>query len=786
MSKNTPTISYSVKGLKSSAEILIDSWGVPHIYASSFFDAFFVQGFNAARDRLWQIDLSRRRGLGLLSEVFGPNYLEQDTATRLFLYRGDMHKEWSAYGSNAKDIATAFVNGVNEYVEIVNQNPDLMPWEFQLLGYKPTFWSPEDVVRIRSNGFWYNLESEVTRARIACQFGLEVDEFRKQLEPEWKTKIPQGLDPCSIPENVLHLYTLAKQGVTFTKESLGAVGDDSGQLSGLSVAQSIEHLAGGSNNWAISPQLTATGRPILASDPHRTLCVPSLRYIAHLVAPGLNVIGAGEPGLPGISIGHNDRIAFGLTLFPIDQEDLYVHQTNPDNPNEYHYKGGWEAIQVVEEEIPVCGSTPVKATLKFTHYGPVIYEDKEKHTAFSVGAVWLQPGMAPYFGSIQYMQATTWSEFLAAMNSWGGPAVNQVYADVDGNIGWKTAALAPIRPNWDGLLPVPGDGRYEWAGFYNIDEHFPVEYNPKRGWVATANQMNLPSDYPYKERKLGFDEWLNPCRYQRIAENLNDGSSLTLLDSQRLQTDFLSLPARRVVNLLQGLESDNLKLTQALEMLKNWDCVMGIESAPAALFEIWFSQYLCPAVMAKLVPPEAHKLIGAGDPAVAIDVLENPDMRLGVNSQALRNDILLSSLVAAIEKVEKTLGLDRSQWAWGKLHYVFLEHPLSNLVDEKTREQINIGPKPKGGNSFTVNKTQYRTNDFRTIVSASFRMILDVGNWDNSLALNMPGQSGVASSTHYKNLFPLYEQEQAFPLLYNREAIEKVVQQRIELKSLNL
>ncbi len=477
------TTSYAVSGSQASVEILIDRWGVPHVYASSPYDAFFAQGFNAARDRLWQIDLWRRRGLGLLSEVFGPSFVEKDRAARLFLYRGEMRSEWLAYGSDTKRVATAFVSGVNEYVKLVREDQALLPEEFRLMRYLPSFWSPEDIARIRCHGLYQNLASEVERALVLRDFGPEVEALRKPLEPPRAVAVPEGLDLSLIPADVLRVYELATGPVDFAE----------GQPTH---AKSLE----GSNNWAISPWRTTMGRPILANDPHRAQSVPSLRYAIHLSAPGMDVIGAGEPALPGVSIGHNGKIAFGFTVFSIDQEDLYVYETNPDDQSEYRYKGRWEPMEVERQLIPVKDGDPVEAELKLTRHGPVIYEDTEVNVAFAVRAAWLEPGTAPYLGSVDYMRAGDWDGFLAAMNRWGAPGENQVYADVRGNIGWKPAGLVPRRPDWDGLMPVPGDGRYEWDGFLEADE-LPVEFNPPGGWVASANEMNLPKGYPTRRRR---------------------------------------------------------------------------------------------------------------------------------------------------------------------------------------------------------------------------------------------------------------------------------------------
>ena len=228
------TVSYTVPGLEKPAEILIDQWGVPHIYAKTHYDAFFVQGFNAARDRLWQIDMWRRRGLGTLAEVFGPTLVKRDEAARLFLYRGDMYREWLAYGSDAKRIAEAFVAGINAYVRLIEQKPELLPVEFRMLNYKPSLWHPDDVVRIRSHGLWRNVGSEVRRAQVACKAGLQADLTRRWLEPAHVTTVPEGLDVCDIHDEILSLYNLATGNVTFSKDVLKAA--QTGERAALAAA----------------------------------------------------------------------------------------------------------------------------------------------------------------------------------------------------------------------------------------------------------------------------------------------------------------------------------------------------------------------------------------------------------------------------------------------------------------------------------------------------------------------------------------------------------------------
>nr|WP_240766513.1 penicillin acylase family protein [Paraburkholderia flava] len=768
----------TVEGLTHPTDILIDKWGVPHIFADNEHDAFFVQGFNAARDRMFQIDLWRRRGLGELAEVFGPAYVEQDKATRLFLYRGDMSAEWKRYGPDALPVATRFAEGVNAYIDWLAAHPDRLPYEFRKVGYWPARWSADDIVRIRSHGLTRNLTSEVARAKVACKSSVEADTVRFGLQPPWQTKVPDGLDPC-LPDDVLKVFTLATQGVHVTRESLKSA---DASTTTIAAADNLEEVTEGSNNWVIAPDKSATGRAIMANDPHRAYAAPSLRYIQQVSSPTLDIIGGGEPSAPGISIGHNGTIAYGLTIFNIDQEDLYVYQLNPANPHEYRYKGHWEPMHIVHEQIAVRGGAPVDAELAFTRHGPVIYTESAKNRAFAVRTAWLSPGMSPYFDSMRYMRAKNFAEFKHDLSTWGAPTVNQVYADTHGDIGWVPSGLAPKRPNWDGLMPVPGDGRYEWAGFWPRDD-MPSAYNPPSGYFTTSNEMNLPADYPYRERKLGF-EWTNGSRHQRIDEVLKSLPKVSIEDSEKLQNDIVSIPARRLVALLAPLSSDDPDTRTALAMLKGWDASMRADSAQAALEEVWLSRHLGSAFKAAVLPKAAADAFAAPDTAVMLDSLEHPGARFGENAQAAqekRDAVLLASLRDAYREMVQLQGANSSAWQWGKLQTNLNAHPFADLVDADMRAKLNVGPIGKGGSAYTPNQSTYRAKDFRQTNGPSFRVIVDVGNWDNSRAVNLPGESGDPDSPHYRDLAQMWLNGEYFPLLYTRAAVEKVTEKRIHL-----
>ena len=777
---------WELAGLKQATKILIDRWGVPHIYAANQDDLFFTQGFNAARDRLFQIDLWRRRGLGQLSAVFGSAFIEQDKATRLFLYKGDMQTEWRAYGQDAARITNSFVAGINAYVDYVIKNPEALPFEFKAMAYLPAKWQTEDVVRIRSHGLTRNLTSEVARAQAACSGDLSADEIRVGLQPAWKTKVPQGLDPC-LPANLLQVFQLATQNVVFDpnkmKTAQSAIAIDPAIALTMEYAPAQESMEG-SNNWVIAPAKSSTGRAIMANDPHRAYSTPSLRYLAHLSAPGLDVIGAGEPALPGISIGHNGSIAFGLTIFSIDQEDLYVYETNPANSMQYNYQGKWLNFSVQKEVIAVKGGMSINVELLFSRHGPIIFREHEKNRAFAVRSGWLEAGMAPYFGSIDYMRAKNFSEFKRSMLHWGAPTENQVYADTKGNIGWVAGGLTPIRPNWDGLLPVPGDGRYEWAGFLSGDK-LPFSYNPTSGWIASANEFNLPAGYPYQQHKLGF-EWPHNSRATRIAEVLTQLSKVSIQDSMHLQNDVLSIPARRLVALIQTLNSSDEKTQAALNVLKSWDSIEHADSGAAALFEVWWSRYLGPAFKLTIGGKHDAQNLAAPDPGVMLNSLENIDARFGADARSRRDQLLFNSLRDAYLNMEKLQGKDSKSWRWGSLQTSFFSHPLASLSDPATRTKINVGPFPRSGSAYTVNQSSYRPQDFLHINGPSFRIVVDVGNWDNSQAMNTPGQAGDPDNQHYRDLVEKWAKGDYFPLLYSRGAVESATTQKLELLPLKI
>ena len=775
---------YALPGLESPAEIRIDRWGLAHIRAATPLDAFRVQGFNAARDRLWQLDLWRKRGLGLLAADFGPGYLAQDRAARLFLYRGDMAAEWAAYGpQDTQAIVTAFVDGINAFVALTETRPDLRPPEFALTDTRPARWLPEDVVRIRSHGLVRNVLSEVARARVLAraetrEAGFLTDDLRKRISPPHDLLVPDGLDAANWPDDLLDDFRLATAPVGFTPERMAARREEAWDWTKVDAHGAVTRgpraaptePVEGSNNWVVGPSRTETGRPILASDPHRIYLQPSLRYAVHLTAPGLDVIGAGEPALPGISIGHNGHAAFSLTIAPMDQEDLFVCETDPGDPDRYRYEGDWAPIERVTETIPVRGGPDETVMLGFTRHGPVIRETGGR--AFALRTVWSEPGAAAYLGSLAYLGATSPEAFGQALRHWSAPSVNQLYADVTGRIAWFMAGKAPVRPAHDGLLPVPGDGRYDWAGFHDPGA-LPHRIDPPEGYLATANEMNLPADFPAETRKVGF-EWAEPWRAGRIRTVLDGQSRHSLADSRALQGDDISEPALRLAGLVRALLAvTDPDLDAAIALLAPFDGALHENSAAAALIEVFWVRHLRPALLEALVPDaRTRRLLPPGDTQSLIERLAD------VVDPATRDGLLAETLGAAFRECRTRMGPDTGAWSWGRLHHARFAHPLSALRPDSGWD---IGPLAVGGAAASVMHAEYRTDTFQLTHGASFRMVVDVGDWDRSVFINVPGQSGDPGSPHYADLAPVWGRRDHVPMLYGRAAVETATETIITL-----
>jgi penicillin amidase len=751
-------------GLERPVDVLRDRWGVAHIYAQNQHDLFFAQGVVAAQDRLFQMELWKRAGQGRLAEILGPSALPRDVNARALRYRGDRQAEYESYAPDTRAILTAFTDGINSYIANLNApgGPGV-PIEFQLAGFSPDTWHPEDCLnRMAAFSMTGNAISELEHAQALAELGGEKASKLFDFDPAIALDPAPHLDLTGLSPDLLKNLVGSDQRIEFPA-----------------------HPLEGSNNWTISGALTASGKPLLANDPHRVIGLPSLRYMVHLVAPGWNVIGAGEPGLPGVALGHNQHIAWGFTIFGLDQQDLYVEELNPANPLEYKTEDGWKKMEVQQEGFLVKGAPAKEIDLKFTRHGPVLWVDDKDDGQRALALRWVgtEPGTAGYLASLAIDRAENWDQFESAVARWKVPSENLVYADNAGNIGEHSAGLAPLR-NWTGLLPVPGSSNYNWAGFVPTSE-LPHSFNPKEDFVATANHKMIPEHYPYN---VGF-EWVPPYRVARIRSVIEsakqDHHKLTVTDMESLQNDSTSLPALEFQRLVR---STRLKDDPALTSFLRWDGKLTRASSDAALYEVWFQQ-ICVALGERSSKNDGNrlqKLAGRYDdrpPNTVLRILTNPDKGLfgaGDNPLAARDQLLMDTLRSARKELEKLLGPDASQRSWGELHTVHFRHALDQQPGAK--DLLDLGTLSRPGDEYTVNATGTYGDSWEQVSGASYREILDTSDWDQSVAVNTPGQSGQPGSPHYSDLMELWDAGHYFPLLYSRKAVESETTDRLVLQ----
>ncbi|MBV9479803.1 MAG: penicillin acylase family protein [Acidobacteria bacterium] len=744
-----------VPGLQRPVTVMRDRWGVAHLYAQNQHDLFFAQGFVAAQDRLFQMELWRRSGQGRLAEILGPSALFRDINARLLSYHGNMDVEYRSYASDSREILEAFTDGINRFIESRSQASGLaLPVEFRWAGFRPEPWKPEDCLnRMAAFSMTRNAFSELRDAELVSVLGAEKATQLVSMDPRVNLDPAPGIDLSGLAPGLLR----------------NLVGSDSR-------IEFLPYYLEGSNNWAVSGRLTATGAPLLANDPHRVLAIPSLRYMIHLVAPGWDVIGAGEPALPGVALGHNQHISWGFTIFGADQQDLYVEKLNPRDTLEYATDHGWERMQVRREEFKVRGGPDVVVDLKFSRHGPVLWQDKTRALALRwVGA---EPGTAGYLASLSIDRARNWQDFCEAAARWKVPSENLVYGDTTGNIGEYSVGLSPVR-HWTGMLPVPGTGGYEWAGFIPFDQ-LPHSYNPQKGFIATANNKMIPESYSYK---IGY-EWQAPYRVNRITQFLEfavaNGHKLTTEDYKKLQSDSFSLAGQELVSLLR--EAVGHEPTAVEQLLLNWDGVLSENSGAGALYEMLLPE-LEARMMHRAAPQRLWGILQQShwEPDQLFGYLSHSSASIVVaQSQPERDQLLRDSVAAAAERLSQLEGPDRSKWSWGHLHNIKFRHALDEFPG--AAPLTDLGPLPRSGDGQTVGATGWTGDSFEQVEGASYRQIIDVADWDRSLAINTPGQSGQPASAHYSDLLRLWQDWQYFPLAYSRAAVEKSAADKLILE----
>ena len=708
----------TLPGLRDSVRVLRDSSGVPHIYARNMDDLFFAQGYVQAQDRLWQMEMYRRTYEGTLSEIMGPEYVQHDRLARLLKFRGPWDdREYTVYHPEGKRILQAFANGVNAFIE---QNRTNLPVEFKLTGIQPGRWTPEiALMRTQTAMPIGDARAELSLADSVKKYGAEEANRRAQPDPMRALEVPKGLDVNAIDGGAREALGALRTNV-LRPPLLPEYQRLSDALPALNLG--AQENSPGSNNWVVSGKLTASGKVILANDPHRSVNLPSIRYIVHLNAPGWDVIGATEPVLPGVAIGHNGRIGWGLTILGTDQTDVYVEQVNPRDRMQVRKGGGWDRLRVIADTIRVKGEGPVIVQHKFSRHGPLFYEDTVRNLAYSMRSTMHEQGSAGYLSALRYHSLRNCEEFLNAQLFYYAPTENMICGDTGGNIAWHASALSPARADWDGRLPVPGNGEFEWLGWR---DDLPREFNPERGWIATANHNVHPAAY---DPPLFFKTPAAATRYTRLAEVLNKGSKYTVADFQKLQHDAFSVSAQRGAARFQGWTSTNPEVEQARQLLASWDGVYARESAAAALYNF------------------VNQSLGAA----------------GRSASAGRED-LERAVSAGLTRLREAQGADAKQWRWGAINRSEFRHPLVRAYDIPAVERT--------GGAGTV-----------AAIGATYRQIIDFADLDRSVATNVPGQSGQPGSPYYANLAQGFAAQQYFALHYSRAAVERATQHTLVLK----
>ncbi|HSJ23672.1 MAG TPA: penicillin acylase family protein [Longimicrobiales bacterium] len=711
----------TVAGLQDTVEIIRDRWGVPHIYARNTDDLFFAQGFVHGQDRLWQMDMYRRMYEGRMAEVMGEDYVAHDRLARLVRYRGPLDdREWTTYHPEGRRIFQAFADGVNAWIDEAGDN---LPVEFVLTGLRPERWSPEvSVLRTQTAMPLGDARAELNLARSVARYGAGEANRRARPSPWRELEVPAGLDVGLIDDAVLAGLAGMRTGTprppllpryqrlrdALPSENRGAQEDSPG-----------------SNNWAVSGWLTASGQVMMANDPHRNVANPSIRYIVHLNAPGWDVIGATEAPLPGVAIGHNGRIAWGLTIVGTDQSDVYVERLNPANLREVEYRGRWEPLRVEVDTIVVKDGDDVVIEHLFSRHGPMFHVDSTRHLGYALRSTMHEPGTAGYLGALRYNEVDDCVQFLDEQVYYNAPTENMVCGDVHGNIAWQASALSPRRPNWHGRLPVPAHtGEYEWDGFR---DDLPRELNPERGWIATANHDIHP---PHYDPPLFFKAGPQDARMRRLAQLFSWGSKFTLDDMKAMQMDAWLPAAAADLPLFRGWTGSDPELERGRAMLAAWDAHRRRDSAPAALYN-YVARHMTDA------------------------------MRNASPGPTLQQALELA-LSAGLADLRDAQGRDPAQWRWGRIHHSEFPHALVRAYD--------IPGVERDGGSGTVAAT-----------GATYRQIIDFADLDGSLVTNAPGQSAQPGSPFYANLVDNWGRGEYFPLAYSRQAVERNAAHRLVL-----
>ncbi|KAA0547363.1 penicillin acylase family protein [Bacillus sp. BGMRC 2118] len=711
-----------IDGLKGEVTVYRDSSGVPHIEAQNQDDLFLAQGFVTAQDRIFQMDLSRRQASGMLSEVVGKQALERDKFFRTLGLRRAAEKSLAQYSPEAKQALASYAKGVNLFIEQAKKEKKL-PVEFTILGYEPTTWSEIDSLTIGKymafdlGGHW---EGQAFRHYLLDKFPED-----KALE----------LFPAYPKDGAKIMQAVKETDINISKSFAQAV---------------IPNEWNGSNNWVVSGEKSESGFPLLADDPHLGLATPAIWYETHLNAPEINVSGVIFAGIPGIILGRNEHISWGVTNVGPDVQDLYIEKRNPENKHQFLYNDKWEDADVLTEKINIKGEEPIDYEVLITRHGPVVsefahYDDAK--SALSMRWTALDPS-TELEAVLMFSKAGNWEEFKKALTYFHTPAQNFVFADQDGTIAYRANGLIPIRKKGDSMLPVPGwTDEYEWEGFIPWDE-LPTIVNPEEGFISTANNKVVQDDYPYHITHT----WAQPYRAQRIRDVLQSKEKLTVEDMKELQFDHANLQAEEFVDtFLDEIKDSELRDIdkEALAQLEGWDYLDSTDAAGPMIFHFWMEE-ISNALFAKEIPKDMMKLFD-GKAQVVDELLRdaiNGNPGIWITEKGGFHDVLVQSLQQAVDRASKHQGDKPDKWKWGQLHAVTFTHPLSSVTPLNYLFNSDQ-PLPMRGSRITVGAAGWDSETGEVKHGASWRSVVDMENPLKSYNIVGPGQSGHAMSEWY-------------------------------------
>jgi penicillin amidase len=740
-----------IAGLDAPVEVLRDAHGIPHIYAASERDAQLALGFVHAQDRLWQMEMNRRIASGRLAEVLGERALPTDRFLRTIGIRRVAQANIDHLDTGSRSLLNAYAAGVNAFLDAKR----VLPIEFWIFRFSPQRWSEVDSAAWAKMMAWElggNWQNELLRLQLARRINTQsIQEF---LPPY------PGDAPIELPDLRL-LY-----------------GDWEREPPQISRA---EHLGGASNSWALSGAHTASGKPLLANDPHLGLTAPGVWYFAHLNAPGLNAIGATLPGVPGIVLGRNDRIAWAATNTGPDVQDLYLEKL--DATGGYVTPGGVAAFTTLEETLKVKGGEDQRLHIRISRHGPVISDVMSEALAatprgHALAFAWT--ALAEDDVSLQALfklpRAGSWPDFVEALRDFQVPQQNFSYADVAGNIGFIAPGRIPVRQRANalkGLAPAPGwDERYDWAGFVPFDE-LPRSFNPQSGRIVTANQKIVPPGY----RHHITAEWFLPYRAQRISDLLDIQPKHDRSSFARMQMDVVSLPARELLPRLVAVQGASAEASDVLKMLAAWDGTMAADRPEPLVLVAWWRE-LSRALYADELGP-AFRAAWSERASFVSNVLADKNGQGhwcdDVRTRRVEScdDVLNDSLERAIGDLRRRYGDNPDGWKWGAAHEARLRHrPLSRSSWLRRYFDIVV---PSGGDSYTVNVGRMDFEDdaepYSNRHAASFRAIYDLADPQASVFVHPGGQSGNVFSPHYRDLAPLWARGDYVPMLTERSRI---------------